>query len=148
VPLHVVLWKAILLLIGGFCLWGVMEYFMHRYTFHHAPIFKAGHGEHHKQPKLHIGTPFFITLPIYFLIAWPIAALFGYDVIACLLSGFIVGYFGYLICHHVVHNKRIQPDSFWHRYKKFHDLHHYKQDVNFGVSWQMWDRVFGTYRKS
>jgi sterol desaturase/sphingolipid hydroxylase (fatty acid hydroxylase superfamily) len=142
-------WLAIIaLFIGGFCLWGLMEYFMHRFAFHHAPVFKQGHGEHHKHPKWHIGTPFFITLPGYILIAWALALVFGYGIISALLSGFIMGYFGYLIVHHFVHSKRIVPGSFWYRFKKFHDIHHFEQEVNFGVSWQMWDKVFGTYQKS
>ena len=91
---------------------------MHRFTFHHAPLFKTGHGEHHKQPKLPIGTPFFITLPGYLLIAWGVAALIGYGTTSALLSGFIVGYYGYIICHHVLHNNRIQPGSYWYPLEK------------------------------
>lgn len=138
----------IVLLIAGYGLWGIMEYFMHRYAFHHAPVFRDGHGEHHKHPTWHIGTPFFITLPVYVLVGWLLALRFGYGPISALQAGFIGGYFGYLIVHHVVHNKKIRPGSFWHRFKKFHDIHHYTQTVNFGVSWHLWDRVFGTYQKS
>ena len=144
--LKVPILSAILLLFIGFCIWGIAEYFTHRYLFHHAPLFKTGHGEHHKRPKLHIGTPFFVTLPVYFLISWLIALSLGYGVTAVLLAGFIMGYFGYLLCHHIVHNSKILPGTFLYRYKKFHDVHHYKQNVNFGVSWQFWDKIFGTYK--
>ncbi len=53
-------WEIVLLYIAGYLLWGLAEYFMHRYTFHHAPLFKQGHDAHHKQTRLEIGTPFFI----------------------------------------------------------------------------------------
>ena len=145
---HTAWWAMALLFVGGFCLWGIIEYIMHRFAFHHAPLFKDGHGEHHRHPKWHIGTPFFITLPVYILAAWLLAEIFSYSTISALLSGFIAGYFGYLIVHHFVHSKRIVPGTFWYRFKKFHDIHHMKEEVNFGVSWQLWDKVFGTHRKS
>ncbi len=139
--------EALILAVGGFLLWGFIEYFTHRFLFHRAPLFATGHREHHKRPKLHIGTPFFVTLPAYLLLSWPIALWLGYGITAILLSGFIIGYTGYLVCHHVVHNSKIVPGTFWYRFKKFHDLHHYQQNVNFGVSWRLWDKVFGTYEK-
>ena len=146
--LHFPWWNAGLLLIGGFCLWGFTEYFTHRYLFHHAPFFKVGHGEHHSRPKAHLGTPTLLTLAAYVLLSWPIALVTSYAVAGCLLAGFISGYYGYVICHHIVHNWKIAPGTFLHRYKKFHDIHHYHQVVNFGVSWMIWDKVFGTYQKS
>jgi sterol desaturase/sphingolipid hydroxylase (fatty acid hydroxylase superfamily) len=140
-------WQIVLYLAIGFCIWGITEYFMHRYAFHHAPIFKQGHTEHHQRPKDHIGTPFFVTIPIYLFVSWLIALGLGYAMTCALLAGFVSGYYCYLITHHVVHNKKIKPGTFWHRYKKFHDTHHYKQDVNFGVSWMVWDKIFRTHQK-
>ena len=136
------------LFVLGVFLWGLAEYILHRFAFHHAPLFKQGHGEHHKHPKWQIGTPFFVTLAAYFLIAWGLAQLFGYAHTCITLSGFILGYYGYLIVHHKVHSKRAKPGSFFHRYQKFHDIHHMKEEVNFGVSWLMWDKIFRTYQKS
>lgn len=141
-------WLVIPLMLIGFCLWGFMEYFLHRWAFHHAPLFRQGHGEHHKHPKWQIGTPFFVTVPLYLVAAWLLSLAFGWGAISALMSGFILGYFGYLIVHHCVHSKRVTPGTFFYRFKKFHDIHHYKEEVNFGVSWQMWDKVFGTYQKS
>jgi sterol desaturase/sphingolipid hydroxylase (fatty acid hydroxylase superfamily) len=141
-------WAVMLCTIGGIYLWGFAEYFTHRYLFHHAPLFKVGHDEHHARPRAHLGTPTFITLTAYIILSWPIALLTSYGIAASLLAGFLIGYFGYVICHHIVHNWKIAPGTFLHRYKKFHDIHHYRQVVNFGVSWMIWDRVFGTYQKS
>jgi sterol desaturase/sphingolipid hydroxylase (fatty acid hydroxylase superfamily) len=146
--LHFSWWAASLLLIAGYLLWGITEYFTHRFLFHHTPIFKEGHGEHHSRPKAHIGTPTLFTLGAYLLLTWPIALLTSYAVASCLLAGFITGYYGYVIFHHILHNWKIKPGTFFFQYKKFHDIHHYHQVVNFGVSWRIWDKVFGTYQKS
>jgi sterol desaturase/sphingolipid hydroxylase (fatty acid hydroxylase superfamily) len=137
--------EAFMLFIGGFFLWGIAEYFTHRYLFHHAPLFKTGHGEHHHRPRALLGTPTFITLTAYIILTIPFGFLMGFGVASSLLAGFLIGYYGYVICHHIVHHWKIKPGDFFYRYKKFHDIHHYKQEVNFGVSWLIWDRVFGTY---
>ena len=146
--LHVSIGSAILLMIVGYFIWGITEYFAHRFLFHHAPLFKTGHDEHHARPRSPLGTPTWITLAIYLLVAWLVALGIGYGNTACLLAGFIVGYYIYVSCHHIVHHWRLKPNTFLHRYKKFHDIHHYKQDVNFGVSWHIWDKVFRTHHKS
>ncbi len=146
--LQVPVWAAILLVIAGYFIWGITEYFTHRYLFHHAPLFRTGHKEHHARPRSLLGTPTWLTLPIYLLIGWAVAAIIGYGITACLLSGFINGYYAYVSCHHILHHWRIKPNTFLYRYKKFHDIHHYKKNVNFGVSWHIWDKIFRTHHKS
>lgn len=146
--LHMSIGLVILLIIAGFIIWGIVEYFTHRYLFHHVPLFKTGHEEHHKRPRSPLGTPTWITLSVYLLIAWGIALIVGYGITTSLLAGFLVGYYSYVSCHHIVHHWRIKPNTFLYRYKKFHDMHHYKQEVNFGVSWLIWDKLFHTYHKS
>jgi sterol desaturase/sphingolipid hydroxylase (fatty acid hydroxylase superfamily) len=144
--LHVHTLFALFVFVCGFLLWGISEYFTHRYLFHHAPLFKVGHGEHHNRPKAHLGTPTFMTLTIYVICASLLGLWTGFGFASCLLAGFLTGYYGYVVCHHIVHNWKIKPGTFLYRYKKFHDIHHYEQEVNFGVSWLIWDRVFGTYQ--
>ncbi len=153
--LIIAIWKlqvsfglAILLTIIGYFIWGFTEYCVHRYLFHYAPLFRTGHKEHHAHPRSLLGTPTWITLTTYLLIAWGIGAIIGYGITACLLAGFIGGYYVYVGCHHILHHRLIRPNTFLYRYKKFHDIHHYKQNVNFGVSWHIWDKVFRTYQKS
>ncbi len=146
--LQISILPAILLVIAGYYSWGLFEYFMHRYVFHHTPLFRTGHEEHHARPRINLGTPGWITLTAYFLIAWSISGVIGYANTACLLAGFISGYYIYFSCHHIVHKWHIKPNTFLHRYKRFHDIHHYKKNVNFGVSWHIWDKVFRTADKS
>ena len=143
--LQVTICAAILLAICGYFIWGITEYFAHRYLFHQVPLFRTGHEEHHARPRSLLGTPTWLTLTAYLLFAWGIATFIGYGITTCLLAGFISGYYVYISCHHIVHHWRIRPNTFLYRYKKFHDIHNYKQDVNFGVSWHLWDKVFRTH---
>jgi sterol desaturase/sphingolipid hydroxylase (fatty acid hydroxylase superfamily) len=32
------------------------------------------------------------------------------------------------------------------RLERFHDAHHARQNVNFGITTTMWDRLFGTFQ--
>ena len=146
--LQISIWLAILLIIAGYFVWGITEYFAHRYLLHHVPLFKTGHKEHHARPRSPLGTPTWFTLSFYLLVAWAIALAVGYGITAYLLAGFLIGYYVYVTCHHIVHRWRIKPNTFLYRYKKFHDVHHYKRNVNFGVSWHIWDKVFRTYHQS
>ena len=131
--LKVALWLATLLTIVGYFIWSFTEYFIHRYLLHYVPLFRTGHEKHHAHPKSLLGTPTWLTLTAYLLIAWGIAAIIGYGITACLLAGFIGGYYVYVNCHHVVHHWSIKPNTFRYRYKKFHSIHHYRKNVNFGV---------------
>lgn len=145
--LQVPFWTTILLFIAGYFSWGFIEYFTHRYLFHYMPVFRTGHEEHHARPRSLLSTPIWISLTAYLLITWGIATIIGYGISACLLAGFVSGYYAYMSFHHIVHHWHIRPNTFFYRYKKFHDIHHYKKDVNFGVSWHIWDKVFRTYHK-
>lgn len=62
-------------------------------------------------------------------------------------AGFLVGYGAFLFVHYAVHHWTIRPTDTLYRLKMMHAAHHRLDDVNYGVTTTLWDRVFGTYRK-
>src|ERR1039458_2408933 len=42
---------------GGLTAWTLIEYFLHRVLFHHAPVLSRIHERHHHSPQDLIGTP-------------------------------------------------------------------------------------------
>jgi sterol desaturase/sphingolipid hydroxylase (fatty acid hydroxylase superfamily) len=143
---HSTWWHVLLLYVGGFLLWGLLEYWTHRFAFHHLPGFKQAHTLHHEQPKWRLALPYFIVIPCYLALACLLAKIMGGGNVSALFAGIISGYLSYLIVHHQLHSKRILPGTFWYRYKRFHDKHHFQQNINFGSTWQLWDRIFGTHK--
>ncbi|MBD3628507.1 sterol desaturase family protein [Cyclobacterium sp.] len=141
--------------LGGYVLFTLMEYLMHRYFYHMNPnntwkgrIQYSVHGIHHDYPKdkkrlamppiLSAGYAILLYYLFYFLIA---------DYVYYFLPGFLLGYAAYLSIHYIIH--AFQPPKgpmkvLWIN----HAIHHYKDpDVAFGVSTPFWDYVFGTSPK-
>ncbi|MDF0607078.1 sterol desaturase family protein [Neisseriaceae bacterium TC5R-5] len=127
----------------GVLAWSLLEYLLHRYSFH--VHFRRDHWAHHVDELAHIGiSGWLVTLicvglwvPAYFLHA------------SSVFAGFMLGYFAYLTLHYSMH----RPDSFLYRFigglAHNHALHHQKGiEMNFGVTLPLWDRVFATYTKT
>jgi hypothetical protein len=49
--------------IGVFA-WTLAEYLMHRFAFHRLPIIYDLHKAHHDDPRAHLGSPFWIGVPL------------------------------------------------------------------------------------
>ncbi len=142
----------ILLFAGGFFLFTLVEYLMHRYLFHlpaTSPKRKkfayTMHGVHHDYPKdkSRLAMPPVLSLilaSLFFLIFRVLMGDFAFG----FLAGFLMGYTLYLTIHYSIHAFRV-PGNFlkilWHH----HSIHHYREPNRaFGVSSPLWDMVFGT----
>ncbi|WP_209329636.1 sterol desaturase family protein [Lunatimonas salinarum] len=146
---------AILLLIGGFLTFTLVEYIMHRYLYHMEPdthlkdkMQYSMHGVHHDYPK----DKDRLAMPPFISAMYAVVLYFVFDFIMgesafYFLPGFLVGYAGYLGVHYIVHAFQ-PPKNFLKVLWVNHAIHHYKDpDVAFGVSTPIWDYVFGTMPK-
>ncbi len=142
-----------LLFVGGFVVWTLTEYWLHRLLFHWVPKFRWGermhflvHGVHHKWPKDRyrlvmppaVGTSlFFFFMGVFWLLVGP-TYVWGFH------AGFVLGYVTYDLTHYYIHHFHPRTE-FGRALKKHHMLHHFMHDgARFGVSSMFWDRVFGT----
>lgn len=145
--------EAMSAFLGGYLLWTLVEYFGHRFLFHHRFRTWAGrraqfliHGVHHDHPNdpLRLVMPLLMSVPIMTL-AWAVfRTLLGPTLCLPVLAGFIAGYLAYDILHYYVHHAR--PKSTVGRVLRFRHMHHHFRDDTtcFGVSAPWWDYVFGT----
>ena len=140
--------------LGGFLVWTLTEYLLHRFVFHYEPKTAIGrrlhflmHGVHHDYPadSLRLVMPPVISLPLaigfYGLFYFVLAEQF----LSPFFSGFIFGYICYDMIHYATHHAsmRATPVGLW--LKQHHMRHHYQtDDLYYGVSTPLWDFVFGT----
>jgi sterol desaturase/sphingolipid hydroxylase (fatty acid hydroxylase superfamily) len=142
--------------LGGYGLWTLVEYFGHRFLFHHrftTPVGRRAqflmHGVHHDHPNdpLRLVMPPLMSVPIM-IVAWAVLRI-AFGPAGCLpvLSGFIAGYLAYDMLHYHLHHG--QPKTYFGRLLRFrHMYHHFRDDTSsFGVSAPWWDYVFGTHIK-
>lgn len=134
---------AVSLIVGVF-IWTLVEYFIHRYFYHAAPILTPLHEAHHREPKAYIGVPSFVSSGIVIAICY--LPLRGVEPIFAsgFTSGMLLGYAAYMFVHHATHHFDIQPGDWLYEARVRHMAHHYHDDANFGVSVGFWDRVFHT----
>jgi len=139
--------------LGGYVLWTLVEYFGHRFLFHHRFVSAAGrraqflmHGVHHDHPSdpLRLVMPPLMSVPIM-AAAWAVLrTLLGPTLCLPVLAGFISGYLAYDMLHYYLHHAR--PKTRVGRYLRSRHMHHHFHDdaASFGVSAPWWDYVFGT----
>lgn len=143
-------------LFGGLFFWTFTEYFMHRYVFHFEPhgkfmerIHFIFHGVHHDYPNdaKRLVMPPSVSIPLatgfYFLFTIFLSEYY----VAAFYSGFMAGYLFYDMSHYALHHANFKS-AFWKKLKKHHMQHHY-QDASkgYGVSSDIWDRVFDSNEK-
>ncbi len=130
----------------GVAVWTLVEYLIHRFVYHHAPILSPLHDEHHKKPNEFIGVPSFVSSGLLVAVCYfPLAAF--YPILAGgFVSGMMIGYAGYMFMHHASHHMKIEPDHWLYGARVRHMAHHYRDNTNFGVTTGFWDRLFGTAR--
>lgn len=138
---------------GGYFLWTLFEYLVHRFVFHYEPKSEFGkkvhftfHGVHHDYPNdsYRLVMVPIVSVPIYFGMYLLFEFLFGYGLHLAIFSGFVLGYLFYDVGHYALHHF-----SFKNKYllnlKKHHLLHHYKDEHHgYGVSMSFWDKIFNT----
>jgi sterol desaturase/sphingolipid hydroxylase (fatty acid hydroxylase superfamily) len=143
---------AALAALGGYVLWTLTEYWLHRVVFHFEPEGRVGsrlhfliHGVHHYHPNdpKRLVMPPAASVPLAVLFVLAFRLVLG-DAWAAVGAGFLAGYVAYDTLHFYVHHHRPRTRAGrWLR--EAHMRHHFQDDTRgFGVSAPWWDRVFGT----
>src|SRR5215204_4242730 len=145
--------NALGLALGGYAVWTLTEYWIHRVIFHFEPEQGIGarlhwmiHGVHHDHPNdpLRLVMPPSASVPlalIFYGIFWLVL---GADRAFAFGAGFLAGYLAYdMIHYHLHHHSPRTRLGKWLR--ELHMRHHFQDDERgFGISAPYWDRVFGT----
>jgi dihydroceramide fatty acyl 2-hydroxylase len=141
------------LAVGGYALWTLTEYWLHRIVFHFEPEDGIGarlhwmiHGVHHDHPNdpMRLVMPPSASIPLaiaFYALFWLVL---GADAATAFGAGFLAGYLAYDMIHFAVHHSK--PRSrVGRRLRELHMRHHFQDDERgFGVSAPYWDKVFGT----
>jgi len=136
----------------GFALWGFAEYVLHRFAMHELHgkgILSREHLEHHVQAKWNFDLLMLASwagmLTVGFVAWFPLGwVLVSAPIGLTVAFGWAAGYFFYEYQHAASH---LRPPtgrySTWVRRHHFH--HHFGHPMaNHGVSYPLWDIVFGT----
>jgi sterol desaturase/sphingolipid hydroxylase (fatty acid hydroxylase superfamily) len=135
----------LLLLLSGWLAWTLGEYLIHRFAMHALRgrgITSREHLNHHADRDS--------ILEKWFL-AWTGVMLVGLALDTALHpavgAGWVLGY-GFYDFHHWHAHKR-RPRNGYQRWLRRHHFHHHfgHPRDNLGVTWPVWDLVFGTYRR-
>jgi dihydroceramide fatty acyl 2-hydroxylase len=141
------------LALGGYALWTLTEYWLHRIVFHFEPEDGIGarlhwmiHGVHHDHPNdpMRLVMPPSASIPLAIAFCALFWLVLGADAAAAFGAGFLAGYLAYDMIHFAVHHSK--PKSrVGRRLRELHMRHHFQDDERgFGVSAPYWDKVFGT----
>ena len=138
---------------GGYAVWTLTEYWLHRVVFHFEPETGIGaklhwmiHGVHHDHPNdpLRLVMPPSASVPLALFFSAVFWVVLGDAYWMPFAAGFLAGYLAYDMIHYHVHHHR--PRTRLGRVlRESHMRHHFQDDERgFGVSAPYWDRVFGT----
>ncbi len=144
---------TIALAIGGYGLWTLFEYWLHRIVFHFEPDRGIGarlhwiiHGVHHEHPNdpLRLVMPPAVSVPLGAVVFGLLYLAFGSSYAPGLGAGFFAGYLAYDMIHYYVHH--FSPRGRLGRMlRERHMRHHFQDDTKgFGISAPYWDEVFRT----
>jgi sterol desaturase/sphingolipid hydroxylase (fatty acid hydroxylase superfamily) len=130
---------------AGLIAWTALEYALHRWLLHRVPPFNRLHALHHAHPAALIGTPTWLSAPL-FLAVWASLALEASTFVAGgLITGLMIGYLAYATVHDAVHHRRAWPGSWLYDAKLRHARHHRAEaSSEFGVSSGIWDTILHT----
>jgi sterol desaturase/sphingolipid hydroxylase (fatty acid hydroxylase superfamily) len=141
------------LLAGGYALWTLFEYWLHRVVFHFEPEAGIGarlhwiiHGVHHDHPNdpLRLVMPPAVSVPLAALVFALLYLAFGVDYAPGLGAGFFAGYLVYDMLHYYLHHSR-PHGRLGRMLRERHMRHHFQDETcGFGISAPYWDEVFGT----
>ncbi len=143
---------SLLLFFAGLLTFTLVEYLIHRYTFHMETNTPAKerlqyvlHGSHHDFPKdkTRLAMPPIVSLALassFFVLYRLLLGQYGIP----FTGGFVAGYATYLCVHYSVHAFP-PPKNFLKFLWIHHALHHYQQPHSaYGVSSPFWDFLFRT----
>jgi dihydroceramide fatty acyl 2-hydroxylase len=150
---HVSLPVTIGLMAGGYAMWTLFEYWLHRLVFHFEPEKGIGarlhwiiHGVHHDHPNdpLRLVMPPAVSIPLGAAVFGVLYAIFGVDYAPGLGAGFFAGYLAYDMTHYYLHHFRPRG-PLGRTLRERHMRHHFQDDTKgFGISAPYWDEVFRT----
>ena len=146
-------WNAMGLVVGGYAVWTLTEYWLHRVVFHFEPENGLGarlhwmiHGVHHDHPNdpKRLVMPPSASVPLALLFALVFYAVLGAQWWMPFTAGFLAGYLAYDMIHYHVHHHRPRTPV-GRKLRELHMRHHFQDhERGFGVSAPYWDHVFGT----
>src|SRR4051794_26375857 len=140
--------------LGGYVLWTLAEYWIHRGIFHFEPENGIGarlhwiiHGVHHDHPNdpLRLVMPPSVSVPLSALFCVGFWAVLGSPDWYAFGAGFLAGYLIYDMTHYFLHHHK--PKSrFGKRLRELHMRHHFQDHTTgFGISAPYWDTIFRTF---
>jgi dihydroceramide fatty acyl 2-hydroxylase len=141
------------LAVGGYALWTLFEYWLHRLVFHFEPRAGVGarlhwiiHGIHHEHPNdpLRLVMPPAVSVPLGAFVFGVLYLIFGERYAPGLGVGFFTGYLVYDMMHYYLHH--FTPRGRLGRMlRERHMRHHFQDDTRgFGISAPYWDEIFRT----
>jgi dihydroceramide fatty acyl 2-hydroxylase len=141
------------LALGGYAVWTLTEYWLHRVVFHFEPEGGLGarlhwmiHGVHHDHPNdpMRLVMPPSASAPLALLFYGLFWLVLGGDNATAFTAGFLAGYLAYDMVHYAVHH-HVPRRAVGKKLRELHMRHHFQDhERGFGVSAPYWDRVFGT----
>jgi 4-hydroxysphinganine ceramide fatty acyl 2-hydroxylase len=145
--------RSFALFLAGWFGWTLLEYVIHRFSFHYVPRGRAGmfyaymiHGVHHAFPEddRRWLVPPIISAAISAGVYLALRAIFGAPSCLPIFSGGLMGYLVYDLSHYAMHRGRTRF-AFFNLLRQRHLQHHYRTPERwFGVSIPLWDYVFRT----
>jgi dihydroceramide fatty acyl 2-hydroxylase len=141
------------LAVGGYALWTLFEYWLHRLVFHFEPQEGLGarmhwiiHGVHHDHPNdpMRLVMPPAVSIPLAAAVFGILYLIFGSHWAPAIGAGFFTGYLIYDMMHYYLHH--FAPRGRLGRMlRERHMRHHFQDDTRgFGISAPYWDEVFRT----
>jgi dihydroceramide fatty acyl 2-hydroxylase len=141
------------LAVGGYTLWTLFEYWLHRIVFHFEPREGIGarmhwiiHGVHHDHPNdpLRLVMPPAVSMPLGAVVFGILYLIFGTHYAPGLGAGFFAGYLVYDMVHYYLHHFR-PHGRIGRMLRERHMRHHFQDETRgFGISAPYWDELFGT----
>lgn len=129
----------------GLLVWTALEYALHRWLLHRVPPFNRLHAMHHAHPGALIGTPTWLSAPLFLALWTGLSLEASTPAAGGLTTGLMVGYLVYAAVHDAVHHRRARPGSWLHHAKLRHARHHRAgSSSEFGVSSGLWDAILHT----
>lgn len=149
-PIHVL--AGATLVAGGFALWSLGEYLMHRFGMHELRgkgLASREHLRHHAERDSILESWYFAwagVIGVGVALAINTAKLLG-PVGVCLGAGWVAAYGVYDWIHWRAHRRPIA--NAYERFVRRHHFHHHfgHPMANHGVTTPLWDMVFGTYER-
>jgi dihydroceramide fatty acyl 2-hydroxylase len=145
------------LAVGGYAMWTLFEYWLHRIVFHFEPDAGIGarlhwiiHGIHHEHPNdpLRLVMPPAVSIPLAALVFGVLYLVFGERYAPGLGAGFFAGYVVYDMLHYYLHHF-VPHGRLGRMLRERHMRHHFQDDTRgFGISAPYWDEVFRTSPRS